>query len=71
MDEVVLFALLLVTADESNSSVRFLGESTARQSSFRFYLTFSVCDGMYDVQCNIVSLICAKLFVHNMQSTWP
>ena len=71
MNEFVLFAFLLFTADESNSSVRFLGESTARQSSFRFYLTFSVYDGMYDVQFNIVSLICAKLFVHNMQSTWP
>ena len=26
-------------ANKSNSSVRFLGESTARQSAFRFYLT--------------------------------
>jgi hypothetical protein len=28
-------------ANKTNSSVRFLGESTARQSTFRFYLTFS------------------------------
>ena len=29
-------------ANKSNSSVRFLGESTAHQSAFWFYLTFSV-----------------------------
>ena len=40
-DEFVLFAFLLFTANKSNSSVRFLGESTARQSAFRFYLTFN------------------------------
>ena len=40
-DEFVLFAFLLFTADKTNSSVCFLGESTARQSAFRFYLTFS------------------------------
>ena len=40
-DEFVLFAFLLFTANKSDSSVRFLGESTARQSAFRFYLTFS------------------------------
>ena len=40
-DEFVLFAFLLFTANKSNSSVRFLGESTARQSPFWFYLTFS------------------------------
>ena len=39
-DEFVLFAFLLFTANKSNSSIRFLGESTARQSAFRFYLTF-------------------------------
>ena len=39
--EIVLFAFLLFTANKSNSSVRFLGESTARQSAFRFYLTFT------------------------------
>ena len=33
---------LLFTANKSNSSIRFLGESTARPSSFRFYLTFSL-----------------------------
>ena len=42
-DEFVLFAFLLFMANKSNSSVRFLGESTARQSAFRFYLTFSSC----------------------------
>ena len=40
-DEFVLFAFLLFTANKSNSSVRFLGESTARQSALRFYLTFN------------------------------
>ena len=40
-DEFVLFAFLLFTANKSNSSIRFLGESTARQYAFRFYLTFS------------------------------
>ena len=34
-DEFVLFAFLLFTANKSNSSVRFLGESTARQSAVR------------------------------------
>ena len=34
-DEFVLFAFLLFTANKSNSSVRFLGESTARQCAFR------------------------------------
>ena len=33
-DEFDLFAFLLFTANKSNSSVRFLGESTARQSAF-------------------------------------
>ena len=41
MDEFVLFAFLLFTANKSNSSVRFLGEPTARQSAFWFYLTFN------------------------------
>ena len=41
MDEFVLFAFLLFTVNKSNSSVCFLGESTACQSAFRFYLTFS------------------------------
>ena len=41
MDEFVLFAFLLFTANKSNSSVRFLGESMAHQSAFWFYLTFS------------------------------
>ena len=40
MDEFVLFAVLLFMANKSNSSVRFLGESTALQSAFWFYLTF-------------------------------
>ena len=39
-DEFVLFAFLLFTANKSNSSVPFLGESTARQTAFWFYLTF-------------------------------
>ena len=40
-DEFVLFAFLLFTANKSNSSVRFLGESMARQSAFWVFLTFS------------------------------
>jgi hypothetical protein len=40
-DKFFLFAFLLFTANKSNSCVRFLGESTARQSAFWFYLTFS------------------------------
>ena len=40
MDEFVLVAFLLFTANKSNSSVRFLGESTAHQSTFWFYPTF-------------------------------
>ena len=39
-DEFVLFALLLFTANKSNSSVHFLGESMARQSAFRIHLPF-------------------------------
>ena len=35
-DEFDLFAFLLFTANKSNSSVCFLGESTARQSAFDF-----------------------------------
>ena len=34
-EEFVLFAFFLFTANKSNSSVRFLGESMARQSAFR------------------------------------
>ena len=41
MDEFVLFAFLLFMANKSNLSVHFLGESTARQSAFWFYLTFN------------------------------
>ena len=33
-DKFDLFAFLLFTANESNSLVRFFGESTARQSAF-------------------------------------
>ena len=40
-DEFVFFAFLLFMANKTNSYVRFLGESTAHQSGFRFYLTFS------------------------------
>ena len=34
-DKFVLFAFLLFMANKSNSSFRFLGESTARQSVFK------------------------------------
>ena len=40
-DEFVFFAFLLFMASKTNSSVRFLGESTACQSGYLFYLTFS------------------------------
>ena len=40
-DKFVLFAFLLLTSNESDSSVHFLGESTAHQSAFWFYLTFT------------------------------
>ena len=35
-----MFAFLLFTANKSNSSIQFLGESLARQSDFQFFLTF-------------------------------
>ena len=40
-DEFVLFAFLHFTANKSNLSIHFLGESMARQSPFWFYLTFT------------------------------
>ena len=46
-DGFILFAFLLFTANKSNSSVRFSGESTARQSAFWFYLTFSTADSAH------------------------
>ena len=39
-DEFVFLVFLLFMANKSNSSVHFLGESTARQPAFWFYLTF-------------------------------
>ena len=33
-DEFVLFAFLILTANKSNWSIRFLGESMVRQSTF-------------------------------------
>ena len=38
--QICLFAFLLFTENNSNSSVCFLGESRARQSAFLFYLIF-------------------------------
>ena len=35
-EKFVLYAFLLFTANKSNLSVRFLGESTARQLNFGF-----------------------------------
>ena len=40
--DCVSLTFLLFTANRSHWSVRFLEESTARQSAFRFYLTFSI-----------------------------
>ena len=48
MDEFVLFAFLLFTANKSNLSVRFLGESMARRSAFWFYVTF-ICNRYVDI----------------------
>ena len=53
MDEFVLFAFLLFTANKSNWSVHFLGESTAGQSAFRFYLTFSRSISRFDLEIKI------------------
>ena len=50
---------LLFKADKSNTSVRFLGESTARQSAFQFYLTFR--------DCNFVTL---EFKLHRLQNLW-
>ena len=38
---ICLFAFLLFTANKTNLSIRFLGESMAGQSALRFNLTFS------------------------------
>ena len=43
----VLFAFLLFKAKKSNLYVCFLGESTAHQSAFWFYLTFSMSQGIW------------------------
>ena len=64
-DEFVLFAFLLFTANKSNSSVRFLGESTACQSAFRFYLTFKIhpnFDDRFLVDMRFVEVANMKLF---------
>ena len=39
-NEIFLFAFLLFTANKTNLFICFLGESTARQNCFQFYLTF-------------------------------
>jgi hypothetical protein len=58
----------LEVANKSNSSVRFLGESTARQSSFRFYLTFN--DLLYGPQ-DFFELNCENtLRVHGENSKY-
>jgi hypothetical protein len=41
-EEFVLFAFLLFSANKSNLSVCFLGESTVCQSAFWVYLTFNL-----------------------------
>ena len=53
MDEFDLFAVKRKKANKTNSSVRFLGESMARQSASRFFLTF-ICSRK---QFNLESLI--------------
>ena len=46
---IFFVCFLLITVNKSNSSVRFLGESTARQSAFRFYLTFKRSQGYFSL----------------------
>ena len=46
-DEFVSFPFLIFAANKSNSPVRFLGESRARQSAFRFYLAFKICNSSW------------------------
>jgi hypothetical protein len=66
-DEFDLFAFLLFTTNNSNSSFHFLGESTAQQSAFRFYLTFSKtgksCKSYSSKKYNIVSNITFKILI--------
>ena len=47
-DEFVLFAFLLFTANKSNSSVRFLGESMAQQSAFEINWPLAVARSSVD-----------------------
>ena len=49
INEFVLFLFLLFTANKSNLFVHFLGESTASQFCFWFYLTFTTCRHWVDV----------------------
>ena len=66
-DEFDLFAFLLFTANKTNSSVCFLGDSTACQSAFRFYLTFSRRQNHEEDGSNFCGLLRkAKLY----QSFW-
>ena len=62
-NKFVLSAFLLFTANKLNSFVRFLGESTARQSCFWFYLTFSkLC---FEIPWTIVfSFLTSKIIVY-------
>ena len=41
-------------ANKTNSSVRFLGESMVRQSTFRFYLTFKRLILRYHIYCELI-----------------
>ena len=51
-DEFVLLSFFLFKANKSNSSICFLGESTARQFAFRFYLTFKLSDLPQAISCS-------------------
>ena len=68
MDEFVLFAFLLLMANKSNSSVCFLGESMARQSAFRFYLTFTKVKELFANWSHV--FLKFKTTVHLVLSTW-
>jgi hypothetical protein len=66
MNEFDLFAFLLFTTNKSNSSVCFLGESTARQSAFLFYLTF-IC---FYAQTKVSNIIIKVLYIASNVTTY-
>ena len=66
MDEFALFSFLLFTANKSNSSVHFLGESTACQCAFQFYLTFT--NNLSIILISFSGTLPAKQFVYDSKT---